>query len=653
MDVKEFIKKHPRIYERVVECYREQVNPLRSTTEGPHSIFVNGFRWADTREEHTFWQYIKNGNFDVFYEKYPETSSELTSLPEKWCIKVTPQNKETLGKWRTDGSLSGGGYIYHKGYYGVRPNIQGYWLPGKKSDCTEITFEQFKKWVLNESSMEEKWVPKVGEYFYCHTDLIMESSGKKEATNGNIYPIEKEGCFTNNSGNKSHVVGNYSKWFRKALPHEISAEEVGDRPESLTEKINRIFIEKGFDQIKAGDKYVDTDGDTSTASRDAEKHDAYIDCGAGYLWNLYVPDKFGYKVEKVSSTISPITSSNTKWSPGTFVLMLENNVDCSKYKKGEIEEIKSCTSTTINYVAGNTNLISNEEKNLIKWFATKSEAEQYWKRIQLGDSITESISYDDLLEQAIRNYPIGTKYIGISAEGEIMNRRGKHEIVRTPNWHAKKSRRDSYDGIEAGEWLIYYNGKWAEIISEHKTEPIIKSSDDAILEEAIRRYPIGTIYNSLDIHGILYEYNQKAKYKAKWVTGGPHEKLIDVGRGYVYANGKWANIVSLPIEESMLSEKPKTILDQLIEKAKREYPVGTKFIAPDDGRTYIVEYDIETGMFGKTQMMSIAEAMRQYPSLPTYFTGVDPAQETKRKSNTTQLKMLPVKKIKVRNNQNN
>lgn len=73
------------------------------------------------------------------------TESELTSLPEKWCIKVTDENKREVNDYFCKKTpfkvLLQGEYFYIDIEYIKTLN---------HSEFTEITTEQFKKWVLKE-----------------------------------------------------------------------------------------------------------------------------------------------------------------------------------------------------------------------------------------------------------------------------------------------------------------------------------------------------------------------------------------------------------------------------------------------------------------------------------------------------------------------
>ncbi len=87
-------------------------------------------------------------------------SSELTSLPDKWCIKIDPDNQKVLDKFKRDKGkdpIYGNSYTYvdHDGWGAIKVTI----------GHTEITFEQFKKWVLKEEKPMEK--PSIPEYVEC------------------------------------------------------------------------------------------------------------------------------------------------------------------------------------------------------------------------------------------------------------------------------------------------------------------------------------------------------------------------------------------------------------------------------------------------------------------------------------------------------
>ena len=125
---------------------------------------------------HTYWISHENNSFSgggFGYDKYIPNIRKATSeeteaynngirnikdinkefvLPEKWCVKVTKENRKVLSKWRESGEIGcmsekefSPGYIY---------SPKGFWSSYLNEDYTEITFEQFKQYVLKEEVKE-------------------------------------------------------------------------------------------------------------------------------------------------------------------------------------------------------------------------------------------------------------------------------------------------------------------------------------------------------------------------------------------------------------------------------------------------------------------------------------------------------------------
>ena len=106
-------------------------------------------------------QYLEDGNPDkVKIPEIPGKPYDVTTipqefiLPEKWQIKVTPENIDMVVDWRTAGWLSAKGYCVNKVEW---CDHVGYWFPEKQEDYTEITSEQFKKYVLKQENDEKDW----------------------------------------------------------------------------------------------------------------------------------------------------------------------------------------------------------------------------------------------------------------------------------------------------------------------------------------------------------------------------------------------------------------------------------------------------------------------------------------------------------------
>lgn len=127
---------------------------------------------------------------EVLKMKYPLTKkdcyqSELTSLPEKWCIKITRENVVVLARWRTNGyegavnESNPSGYLYNEGYRGVR----GYYESIVIFGYTEITYDMFKQHILGiqESTMSERF-----SYNVKLPDLISSKKGGQLDTKVNL-----------------------------------------------------------------------------------------------------------------------------------------------------------------------------------------------------------------------------------------------------------------------------------------------------------------------------------------------------------------------------------------------------------------------------------------------------------------------------------
>ncbi len=102
------------------------------------------------------------------------SSNTLTELPKKWCVEVTNDNLEKLIEWRNQGKNSltkhglnrylhsnkvwnrtAGRFIDEYGKYGCTnvPNCNN-WHDSNHVKIKEITFDQFKKWVLKENNFK-------------------------------------------------------------------------------------------------------------------------------------------------------------------------------------------------------------------------------------------------------------------------------------------------------------------------------------------------------------------------------------------------------------------------------------------------------------------------------------------------------------------
>ena len=96
--------------------------------------------------------------------------------PDKWCIKITPENKEAIEKWRTViVTLKDKGYCVNKTSFN---SMIGFWYPNKPEGYTEISFEEFKVYTSKPKDL-------TGRYVKCLVDGAQGTKCKA----GEIYKL--------------------------------------------------------------------------------------------------------------------------------------------------------------------------------------------------------------------------------------------------------------------------------------------------------------------------------------------------------------------------------------------------------------------------------------------------------------------------------
>lgn len=114
-------------------------------------------------------QYLPSDHEDKLPVKQ-DTMKELTELPEKWCIEVTEKNKDVL----RSNSWSSIYYVNNiVGRYVCSDNFQ-FKYHFAETYGTEITLDQFKRWVLKESVSDTLKVEDLveGEIYSCDYSTI-------------------------------------------------------------------------------------------------------------------------------------------------------------------------------------------------------------------------------------------------------------------------------------------------------------------------------------------------------------------------------------------------------------------------------------------------------------------------------------------------
>ena len=122
---------------KVVQCETEPYLYLNSDKEISFGTTEEYFKRQKDIKELTYEEFIELYDFE---------------LPEKWYVRLTPENTEVINEWKQKinpfsepAGAFGNKFVTYKGFN-----------TAYKSYYTEITFEQFKKYILKEEPMKKK-----------------------------------------------------------------------------------------------------------------------------------------------------------------------------------------------------------------------------------------------------------------------------------------------------------------------------------------------------------------------------------------------------------------------------------------------------------------------------------------------------------------
>ena len=212
----------------------------------------------------------------------PFVKEEFT-LPKNWRLKITKENSEIINNWRNNvkeiSNTCSDAFIGESGL-------------GVSDDWgIEITFEQFKKYVLKEI---------VPEYVELLEGFDSTRTGKIFDTK-NVIPL---------------MNGWSSSWTWESI---------------FKDDLQKVYFKP-----------------STKEAFDAQNHPKSIE----------------------------------KWSAGSYVVFLNSEIQLNGFNKGDIQQIREYNSLSITYYSGAGNTVSNKGiSEQIKWFATKSEAQEFAKTL--------------------------------------------------------------------------------------------------------------------------------------------------------------------------------------------------------------------------------------------------------------------------------
>lgn len=429
-------------------------------------------------------------------------------LPEKWYIKVTPENAEILNEWKqkvNPGSYNAEGCRY--------VNWAGVGRMGVK-EGEEITFDQFKKYVLkDEIKPKELTVDDLveGEIYYVinnNKEWICEFSGIK---NNNIKSSGSIAKFnTYYSSGLWGTVENYLKNIRIATPEEkkwlntcikqdkfIPKEDLDQYNDEGELKVNipKFEVGKWYKYIYKDDRifYIKPDqnynicadrikGNTITngqyfsasqwSNTDFIKNSKLLEDLSEI--QQYLPDGHPDKIIEEDSI--------PDYEPCEYCNGEGTTIEAKLYPGGHTEVTIDCPECE---GLGEVEIVKDKPFEFNKWYKTddhlyfiKSNTEFYgfydneWvNELNIKLCLDYFISVSDeevkerLLEYAKKRYPKGTEF---KSAYSIYNKQENLNTYIVDN--SLQFYKNNVDDIVQGSrgTSVYYKGVWAEIIEPNK-----------------------------------------------------------------------------------------------------------------------------------------------------------------------------------------
>jgi len=514
-------------------------------------------------------QYLPEGHVD----KTP-TMKELTELPEKWCIRGGEKLKQSRFRlWSGNPrNLTGNSDSYYH-YDGEK--IIDYWNEIKVG-YTEITFDQFKKWVLKESAEEKapvrlKFVDLVeGEvyrYNYSENDrdpvigkCTENKSSSAIAIRGNSSDYWNPGRFSSATYmtkateeekhwleacikvNKFVSLEDSKKVTESVVPEYVECiklpegwgnyTKVGGVYKTDTSKYSyRILYSEGSGQSTQGveDHFKPS---TKEAYDDQEKKKTmkveedltgrYIKCLDDHAKGHYPCHKGDY-LKFVSSK-----NSYEYWG-ACNKFGISDGTENPRYHGKDVHKSPAFELMPVGFVPPVEKSVEEKWEPKVGEYAVMVDAGGWgYKHANNGCiGIIKSVG--------VR--PLGKSYGDISVpsiSGNLLN------PVKSDEW-------DSFENIPVhiGRGIIVCRRALPHEIPA--PEPVRTIGMEEILEEARRRYPKGTQYIPTSRNNSRHADTSCGEFKIA-TCGRLEDKVLSTG---IYDGGKWAEIISTPVEDPL------------------------------------------------------------------------------------------------------
>jgi hypothetical protein len=426
-------------------------------------------------------QYLPSGHPDLLPKT--DTMKELTELPEKWIIQW--KNKDIFDAVNKD--LKNRLQNTFKYVPNAWSSIDNYWSStptNPRKDHTEITFDQFKRWVLKESDTLEVDDLVEGEIYF-------HGSGNYGwlfiFSNLNGGSIEGKQCIS--SKKSSSFYETYCNPYGKDEELRKATDEEKQWLEAC---------------IKAG-KFVSFE-DSKKVSDVPE----YVECikQVGYC-------KIGIVYQ------SRYNNNRFEWYYG------ENDTF-----NGDPSELNIWDSMSVDYLW---------TKNFKPSTKEAYDAQQRSQSTPQPEPVKIKQSIKDILKEAKRKYPIGTRFKSLIS--------GEEKTVKNGAFIVRYEENAISDTSETSGSYLYRDGKWAEIIESAQvlipreffeamnTYDLIHLSDVDLLDYCRKKFPIGcsvvshALRDTVQItdHKQFYEsdlFMRSKGYRQVWFEAGYRVALV-------------------------------------------------------------------------------------------------------------------------------
>ena len=207
-----------------------------------------------------------------------------------------------------------------------------------------------------------------------------------------------------------------------------------------------------------------------------------------------------------------------------------------------------------------------------------------WHEGDYRDAFTSNVYEEsvmsELVEEAIKRFPLGYRYQGVNSVGNLSN---VYIIQRIPRKY-RLTVANEY-GIEAGKGYLLYKGNWARPEKLDMDNTVIKVLNKEHGKKVIE------YFRSIGIRTSMYEGTCTEKNDNAHYYGLINDEFRNYSKSDVLAYG--VKIIELPEEEFDM-----TTDEGRLAYAKKHYPVGTKYTPIDSyGQSFrksaVSEYEVK------------------------------------------------------------